>query len=206
MVPIHPEDQRLLGVQWNGTVYVDRMLPFGLRSAPKLFSALADAVQWMLRKQGISKGLLYLDDFVLMAGSRVAADRQKCTLLGLFEHLGILIELAKLEGPSTCLMFLSIEVDTASFQLRLPRAKLSELMDCLQPCMQRCTVRKRNLEHLSGLLQFATKVVYPGRPFLKRLYDIQGVGSHPDHLVCLSIPAQANIAWYGISLLWDLEG
>ena len=27
----------LLGMQWNGAVYVDGMLPFGLRSAPKIF-------------------------------------------------------------------------------------------------------------------------------------------------------------------------
>ena len=212
MVPIHPEDQHLLGVQWNGAIYVDRMLPFGLRSAPKLFSALADAVQWMLKRKGISKGIHYLDDFVLVAGSRVAADRQKSTLLWLFEHLGIPIEPAKLEGPSTCLTFLGIEVDTASFQLRLPEAKLSELMGCLQQCVHRRSVRKHDLEHLTGLLQFATKVVRPGRPFLKRLYALQGVGSHPDHLVRLSVPAQADIAWWllftdkwnGISLLWDL--
>jgi len=38
-VPVHPQDQSLLGVQWNGCIYVDRMLPFNLRSAPKIFSA-----------------------------------------------------------------------------------------------------------------------------------------------------------------------
>ena len=37
MVPIHPQDQRLLGVQWRGEIFIDRMLPFGLRSAPKYF-------------------------------------------------------------------------------------------------------------------------------------------------------------------------
>ena len=48
MVPVHPQDRWLLGVQWEGEVFVDRMLPFGLRSAPKIFSALADAIQWGL--------------------------------------------------------------------------------------------------------------------------------------------------------------
>ena len=48
MVPVHAEDQHLLGVRWDGTVYIDRVLPFGLRSAPKLFSAVADALQWIL--------------------------------------------------------------------------------------------------------------------------------------------------------------
>ena len=45
MVPIHPDDQLLLGIWWNGCVYIDRMLPFGLRSAPKIFTAVADALQ-----------------------------------------------------------------------------------------------------------------------------------------------------------------
>ena len=50
MVPVHTEDQHLLGVRWDGTVYIDRVLPFGLRSAPKLFSAVADALQWILQR------------------------------------------------------------------------------------------------------------------------------------------------------------
>ena len=42
MVLIHPED--LLGMRWDGRIFVDKTLPFGLRSAPMIFSALADAL------------------------------------------------------------------------------------------------------------------------------------------------------------------
>ena len=39
-VPAHPSDRRLLAVSWEETVYIDKALPFGLRSAPKnLFSS-----------------------------------------------------------------------------------------------------------------------------------------------------------------------
>ena len=48
MVPVHPKDQCLLGVQWEGNTYVDLALPFGLRSAPIICSAVADAIQWIL--------------------------------------------------------------------------------------------------------------------------------------------------------------
>ena len=54
MIPIHPQDKRLLGVQWRGEVFIDRMLPIGLRSAPKIFSAVADALQWILAVKGVS--------------------------------------------------------------------------------------------------------------------------------------------------------
>ena len=44
-IPVHPHDQQLLGVRWQDHCYVDRMLPFGFRSAPKIFSAVADGLQ-----------------------------------------------------------------------------------------------------------------------------------------------------------------
>ena len=37
MLPVHPHDQSLLGVQWEGITYTDLVLPFGLQSAPKFF-------------------------------------------------------------------------------------------------------------------------------------------------------------------------
>ena len=38
MVPLHPDDRLLLEMKWKGEVFVDSALPFGLRSAPKIFS------------------------------------------------------------------------------------------------------------------------------------------------------------------------
>ena len=49
MVPVHPDDRWLLGMVWGGQLFVDTVLPFGLRSAPKIFTAIADAVQWILQ-------------------------------------------------------------------------------------------------------------------------------------------------------------
>ena len=39
-VPVHPEDCWLLGMVWGDMVYVDSVLPFGLRSAPAIFSTI----------------------------------------------------------------------------------------------------------------------------------------------------------------------
>ena len=35
IMPVHPDDHPLLGIKWRDVVYIDAMLPFGLRSAPK---------------------------------------------------------------------------------------------------------------------------------------------------------------------------
>ena len=39
ILPVHPGDRRFLGVCWEGQVFIDHCLPFGLRSAPKIFTA-----------------------------------------------------------------------------------------------------------------------------------------------------------------------
>jgi len=43
-VPVHPSDRYLLGMKWRNSYYVDLTLPFGLRSAPFIFNAIADMV------------------------------------------------------------------------------------------------------------------------------------------------------------------
>ena len=59
---MHPDDRPLLGMRWRDKVYIDSALPFGLRSAPKFFNAMADALQWIFEQWGVSTVLHYLDD------------------------------------------------------------------------------------------------------------------------------------------------
>jgi len=42
LLPVHPADRYMLGMQWNGSIYIDTCLLFGLQSAPKLFNILAE--------------------------------------------------------------------------------------------------------------------------------------------------------------------
>lgn len=52
LILIHPDNRYLLGMVWQGAVYVDKCLPFGLRSAPILFLAVADTLQWIMQRRG----------------------------------------------------------------------------------------------------------------------------------------------------------
>ena len=58
-VPVHPEDRLLLGMRWQGTSYADKTLPFGLRSAPLMFTALADGLEWAIRQCGVEAKLAF---------------------------------------------------------------------------------------------------------------------------------------------------
>ena len=70
MVPVHPDDRHLLAVQWEGQTYIDKVLPFGLRSAPLIFTAIADALQWMMSEKGVRPVFHYLDDFITLGPPR----------------------------------------------------------------------------------------------------------------------------------------
>ena len=60
--------------------------------------------------------------------------KQKYTLVSNFQCLGVPFEQSKLVGPSTCLTFLSIQVNTEALLLRLPKEKLEQLKQELSYC------------------------------------------------------------------------
>ena len=68
-IPMHPVDRVLLGMHWQGRVFVDGCLPFGLRSAPLLFTAVGDLLQWVMERRGVSWLGHYIDDFVTLGDS-----------------------------------------------------------------------------------------------------------------------------------------
>ncbi len=63
-VSIHPDDRHLLGMMWDNQLYIDTTLPFGLRSAPKIFNAIADGLQWITLEREVTNLDHFLDDFI----------------------------------------------------------------------------------------------------------------------------------------------
>ena len=49
LLPVHSQDWPPQAIRWKEGIYIDVMLPFGLRSAAKIFNAVADALNWHLR-------------------------------------------------------------------------------------------------------------------------------------------------------------
>ena len=106
VIPVHQEDRQLLGVMWRDQCFCDGMLPFGLRSAPKLFTAFADALEWCIRQEGVENIYHYLDDFIVV-GPPCSSQCQ--TDLDALERtcfrLGVPLAAHKQEGPTTKLTF-----------------------------------------------------------------------------------------------------
>ena len=173
LIPVHPEDRWLQAVEWQGSYYVDPMLPFGLRSAPTIFNAVADALEWCLRDRGVRHIYHYLDDFTVIGPPRSPVCAEAVDILNrTYAELGVPISEHKRDGPTTCLTYLGIEVDTVASQLRLPQGKLQRLQTLLSEWGDRKVCESRQLESLIGTLNHACKVVRCGRSFLRRMLDL----------------------------------
>jgi len=192
-VPVHPSDRDLLGMVWHGKLFVDGALPFGLRSAPKIFMAVADAITWILRKQGVKFIIHYSDGFLLIGPPGCDDCALALTiLLQTFDLLRLPVAWEKLEGPTTCLTFLGFEIDL----LALPKEKMLELQQAVASWLERTDCRKKELESLHGQLAYASKVVKPGKTFTRRLIELLAGFRKPYHHIQINKELKADLRWW----------
>ena len=202
---------------WQGGWYVDKCLPFGLRSSPALFGRLASAIEWILRHNyGIQHLIHYLDDFFTArpAGSPVCFQNM-AKMNEVCKSVNAPTKVEKEEGPSTSLTFLGILPNTActSMQASITVEQKTELLKAIEDLRGKRTCTKRRLLSLIGKLAFACKVVPPGRIFLRRLIDQSTTVGSLHHHVTFTQEARADFAWWthflpnwsGTSLFLDTE-
>ena len=159
--PVRKEDWRCLGIYWRNQFYIDKCLPFGLRSAPYLFNLVARALAWIIKDQAHTPHIIhYLDDF-LLAGS---SQSEECAL---HHHsslcrIGLIVKEEKTIDPTTIVPFLGIELDTVVQITRLPEGKPTELLSELRLFCRRKSCTKRELLSVIRKLVFAARSSQPG--------------------------------------------
>ena len=195
-IAVHPSNHHRLGIMWEGTTYVDRCLPFGLRSVPKIFSAFSDALAWIFGCAGLVSQVHYLYDFLFLELPCSPGFFVTEMVSSLCTSLGVPLSTHKTEGLSTCLVFLGILVDTVHWELRLPDDKLQLLSALIQAWSHRSACQRRELESFLGHLSHAATVIRQGRPFLCDLFQLWSVARQPHHFVRLTIGAKADILWF----------
>ena len=198
VIPVHGDDRHLLGVRWNGRVCLDTALPFGLRSAPKIFS------EWRMPYCGrctVRCGRVFSAPSLFRRFSllRRARDRGMCqqpgSRIGIVQKFGRSGSEHKIECPACCMTFLGIEIDTIEGCLRLPKNILWRLCELLREWSHKRACTKRELLSLAGLLHHAATVVKPGRMFVRRLIDLSAIPKELHFHVRLNKDARSDIWW-----------
>jgi len=115
-------------MRWQGKVYIDKVLPFGLRSAPLIFSAVADTLQLIMGQEGVTWLVHYLDDFLTLGPGESSTCNDNMEIMSaVCREAGLPIEPTKTVGPSTTISFLGMELDSNEGIIRLPEDKLRDL-------------------------------------------------------------------------------
>lgn len=87
LVPICEEHRKFLRFQWRKTTYQFTALPFGLSTAPYIFTKVIRPVITHLRKKGF-QSVVYLDDFLLLDSSIDECRANVTTSVNLLLSLG----------------------------------------------------------------------------------------------------------------------
>ena len=116
-VPVRPEDQPYLCFLYRGRLFRFVAMPFGLSTAPRIFTRLSLAFAAFLRRSGV-KIFMYLDDWLIVESSRDRCLSATGAVLREARALGWIVNLEKSElTPTQCPTYLGAVVD-----LRVGRA------------------------------------------------------------------------------------
>ena len=181
-------------MRWGNNIFIDMTRPFGLRSSPKIFISVADALEWVFQGRGVTWSTHYIDDFLAIGKPNSTECRSNLeVMLETCSWLGIPLKEDKLEGPSTELTFLGITLDTTRGEIWLPEQKLEELKQLISKWRDKRACKKRELLSLIGKLFHACKVVQAGWIFLRWMIDMSMKARNPDHWVKLNAEFQADL-------------
>ena len=89
--------------------------------------------------------------------------------------------LENVEGPTTCLPFLGIIIDSNHMEARLPDNKLARIQGLLGTWLDKKKATK--CEILSRVGLHAAKIVRCGRSFVSRMYAKAKAAHHENHLL-----------------------
>lgn len=144
LVPIHLDSKKYLRFIWQGKVYEFCALPFGLNTAPWLFTKLLKPVVNYLRKQGFSS-VVYLDDWLCIGNSYTDCVRNVDITIKVLESLGFIINWFKSTPvPHQRCQFLGFVLNSLDMLLELPKDKRINILNLIEKFdkIKSCSIRE----------------------------------------------------------------
>ena len=155
-VPVHHDSRLFLRFVVDGKPFQFRVLCFGLTTAPQVFTRIMAPVSAILHRHGV-RMLRYLDDWLILASSKIACLQSRDRLLSVCTELGIQVNLTKSSlVPSQSIVYLGMEIHSLPFIARPTPARANNLTRLIEeflstPSPPACLWR-RLLGHLSSLI------------------------------------------------------
>jgi Reverse transcriptase (RNA-dependent DNA polymerase) len=146
-------------------------MPFGLSTAPFICTNLLSVVAFALRTEAGVALVRYLDDILFVDQTAAASHSSLAQSKDIIPSFGLIINPAKTEGPTQCISFLGILIDSLSQTLSCTEERVQELRLLLHATQSLRIIKRQKMESLIGKLSFAAQVLPGARPFMRRLQD-----------------------------------
>ena len=188
-IPLHRQSRRFLRFGWNRKLFQFLVVPFGLSTAPFIFTMVTKPVAAYLRSRGI-RVIFYLDDILVIGKSKDECERNLQSVLTLLQELGFLINWKKSNlCPSQRFLFLGLLWDTTLGQICLPQTKLSKLQALASPMLLSSpTYRQLQvlLGHMTASIPAVPLIRLHARPLQRDLAAVYSTPRHSNLQVSLS--------------------
>ena len=179
ILPILPGHRRFLILKAQNPMtgeyfyFLDKNLPFGGSIACSHFTCFSNSLRHIVENITGKKGQItsYLDDFLFISKSREECNFMVSKFLRICEYIGFPVSDDKTEWATEKILFLGILLDGITATLAVPLDKKERALRMLQGLLNRKKATVKELERLSGFLNFLTKAIVPRRVFTHRMYS-----------------------------------
>jgi len=197
-IPVASKFHPLLAFQnTQGDHFWFKVMPFGLCTAPYVFTKLTRPIVQFLRNLGINI-IIYLDDMLISAQSQDDLLCNLATILWLLTALGFVVNVSKsVLIPTTQIDFLGFSINTNTMTIALPPTKVAEILKETSHLLQQPSVSTMALMRLLGKL-VATKPAVPTAPLHYRaLQSVKIAAIHAHQETCILSPeAIKDLMWW----------
>ena len=138
---------------------ISGVLPFGLATAPWVFTALTKPILFLCCCKGFHT-VIYLDDILVLVHSKQAGRRAHSFLCSLLVRLGLHINFSKSELCLTQTFFLGLWWDTVHMSVSLPPDKLADIQQWALSLLQSQHVTVYQVMSFLGKANFCTNGHY----------------------------------------------
>jgi len=168
-IPIYSADRKFLVFEWQNKLFCFNCLPFGLASAPRVFTKVLKPVISLLRQLGL-RVIVYLDDLLLMNSTAEGLIDDVFVVTHVLTSLGFIINEAKSTlSPSQKLTYLGFEIDTIAMRFCLPDEKILAIASQCRVLAKANFVIARDLARLLGKITAASQAFLQAHLFIRHL-------------------------------------
>ena len=155
-VPIVKHHHHFLRFVWHNVPYQWKVLPFGLATAPRVFTSLMQLILFLCCHKGL-RIVIYLDDILVLVHSKQAGKRACLFFCSLLVCLSLHINFSK---SNLCLSqsftFLGLHWDTVCMSVSLPPDKLADIQQLALSLLHTPHVTVHKVMSFLGKANFCT--------------------------------------------------